>query len=468
MRTQRLDVYKEGSHTYEYVTCCAKHRDRAANCFRRSVRLRIAMAPTWLSPEATAPPVRICSAHTREGDTLSREVGLCEESTSSEKHDKCKCEGAFSNISGRRHSPGAASATRPCVPLNVPVAARLPPQAQPNGVELPSVWPPDDIEVAEFVNDPPRARRQPPYVLQPPQTIRIDVGRQLFVDDFLVENHTFQRRWHSATTHILGLLVPDQRWESGRGNRATARPFGGGSLLDPRTQELKLWYRCAWRGSTGKTCLAISHDGRTFTKPELRSAGSRRHNVVLESRFVEAFEVVYDAWSDPPRFVGLRMEWMTGGKRVNEYTVYDSPDGANWRKREDVHSGVMADRSTFFINPLRKRPHWIFSLRENLCEGGPSGHMRARRYWEIPHGSWLGERRCCSYQNFLRNYYQCEEHRAGEPVPWFAIDSSDCGFRQCDVYNVDGIAYESILLHGLAILWGPGCAPQATVSTTGQ
>ena len=38
---------------------------------------------------------------------------------------------------------------------------------------------------------------------------------------------------------------------------------------------------------------------------------------------------------------------------------------------------------------------------------------------------------------------------------WFAIDKGDCGFRKCDVYNVDGIAYESIILHGLAILFGP-------------
>ena len=40
-------------------------------------------------------------------------------------------------------------------------------------------------------------------------------------------------------------------------------------------------------------------------------------------------------------------------------------------------------------------------------------------------------------------------------VPWFAVDRDDCAFEQCDVYNVDGVAYESILVHGLAILHGP-------------
>lgn len=81
--------------------------------------------------------------------------------------------------------------------------------------------------------------------------------------------------------------------------------------------------------------------------------------------------------------------------------------------------------------------------------------MRARRYWEIPHGRWLGKDRCCAYRPFLRSYFQCEKWSVGQPVPWFAVDRADCGFGQCDVYNLDGIAYESILLHGLAILWGP-------------
>ena len=40
-------------------------------------------------------------------------------------------------------------------------------------------------------------------------------------------------------------------------------------------------------------------------------------------------------------------------------------------------------------------------------------------------------------------------------VPWFAVDRDDCAFEQCDVYNVDGVAYESILVHGLALLHGP-------------
>ncbi|MDD2599306.1 MAG: hypothetical protein PHO37_08790 [Kiritimatiellae bacterium] len=37
-----------------------------------------------------------------------------------------------------------------------------------------------------------------PYLEQPPELIPIDIGRQLFVDDFLIESTTLQRKWHKA------------------------------------------------------------------------------------------------------------------------------------------------------------------------------------------------------------------------------------------------------------------------------
>ena len=310
-------------------------------------------------------------------------------------------------------------------------------ESLPNGFELPFAWPPTNLSYLDFISNPPRPYHEPPHVQQPPHTINIDVGRQLFVDDFLVESTTLQRRWHTAHIRTLGVLRPNRPWEAGGGGRLTARPFGGGSLLNPATQVLNLWYRCGWRGTAGRTCVATSLDGRHFEKPQLQHAGSgRRNNVVISTKAVEAFEVVYDAWASPPRYVALRMEWMTGGVRVGNYTVYSSPDGTRWRRIPNASPGVMADRSTFFINPLREKPTWVFSLRENLCAGGPSGHMRARRYWEAPHSLWPADAACCAgaaqapsrtYARFVRSYFQCEVRREGEPVAWFGVDANDCG-----------------------------------------
>ena len=50
-------------------------------------------------------------------------------------------------------------------------------------------------------------------------------------------------------------------------------------------------------------------------------------------------------------------------------------------------------------------------------------------------------------------------------VPWFAVDRDDCAFEQCDVYNVDGVAYESILVHGRALLHGPAVGGEPTRPT---
>ena len=52
--------------------------------------------------------------------------------------------------------------------------------------------------------------------------------------------------------------------------------------------------------------------------------------MVLATAHVEAFEVAYDFLRTPPRFVALRMEYMTGGRRYREYTAYVSADGLAW------------------------------------------------------------------------------------------------------------------------------------------
>ena len=49
-----------------------------------------------------------------------------------------------------------------------------------NGIELPDVWPPRFGDPASV------EPMEVPYLKQPPKTIPIDVGRQLFVDDFLI------------------------------------------------------------------------------------------------------------------------------------------------------------------------------------------------------------------------------------------------------------------------------------------
>ena len=63
-----------------------------------------------------------------------------------------------------------------------------------NGISLPSDWPPRWSTLS-------RQPVTPPYLQSPPGVIPIDLGRQLFVDDFLIERTTLRRTFHAATYH---------------------------------------------------------------------------------------------------------------------------------------------------------------------------------------------------------------------------------------------------------------------------
>src|SRR2546430_715848 len=61
-----------------------------------------------------------------------------------------------------------------------------------NGIALPDQWPPLRSAADMRTLEPMRV----PYLEKRPGIVPIDVGRQLFVDDFLVESTTLVRRFH--------------------------------------------------------------------------------------------------------------------------------------------------------------------------------------------------------------------------------------------------------------------------------
>jgi hypothetical protein len=64
----------------------------------------------------------------------------------------------------------------------------------PNGIRLPEEWPPRGIEPASDAPMP------VPYLESPPSVIPIDLGRQLFVDDFLIAESSLERVFHQPRT----------------------------------------------------------------------------------------------------------------------------------------------------------------------------------------------------------------------------------------------------------------------------
>jgi hypothetical protein len=64
----------------------------------------------------------------------------------------------------------------------------------------------------------------PPYLTSPPEVIPIDVGRQLFVDDFLIAETTLKRTFHLQNGKLYAFWVSPDASGASRGYVAAGGP----------------------------------------------------------------------------------------------------------------------------------------------------------------------------------------------------------------------------------------------------
>lgn len=295
-----------------------------------------------------------------------------------------------------------------------------------NGITLAQPWPPRRARLSS-------TPERPPYLSSPPAVINIDVGRQLFVDDFLVDESSLYREFHKAEYHPANpVLKPEQPWETDdpyaamtkTAPSAAAMVFSDGVFFDPADRLFKMWYMAGYQQHTA---LATSTDGITWTR--------RPGNVISGTNIVRKHHrdssTVWLDLNDRDASARYKMAWtaMEGNALLH---LSASPDGIHWTDRGDA--GPAGDRSTCFFNPFRNR--WCFSLRDN-----DPRLNRIRRYYES--AEFSGAR-----------------WRSGEPVPWVAADSLDTvregGNVPAELYNLDAVAYESVMLGMFAIFRGEG------------
>jgi len=288
-----------------------------------------------------------------------------------------------------------------------------------NGIQLPQTWPPSD-------RAPSRDPMPVPYLDRPPEVIQIDVGRQLLIDDFLIEETTLKRTYHKAEyIEANPVLAPDKPWEcdtESQGHPApTAMPFSDGVWWDPADQIFKMWYM---GGYVKSTCYATSPDGLHWEKPELDVFPGAN---ILQEGWRDSSSVLLDL-DDPDPARRYKLFVYT---REGRLSIFFSPDGIHWGDRVAT-SGPLGDRSTVFYNPFRKV--WVYNIRD--YDGGGIG--RFRRYSEdadvLKAGQW----------------------EAGETPFWIGADNLDPPREDlgtpCELYNLDAVAYESLLL-GLFSIW---------------
>ena len=218
-----------------------------------------------------------------------------------------------------------------------------------NGIVLPSQWPPN---IRHYSREPMCV----PYLLSLPEIVPIDVGRQLFVDDFLIEETTLKRTFYSAVIHPASpVLVPEHPWEKVQKvegmHPPMAMPFSDGVWYDQKDNIFKMWYMGGYLYST---CYATSEDGLVWQKPKL-DVVEGTNIVQTDPRDSSTVWIDYNAKSPDQRYLFVKMN-MDSFRNELHY----SADGIHW---SDIMAGggSSGDRSTFFYNPFRQK--WVFGLR---------------------------------------------------------------------------------------------------------
>lgn len=299
-----------------------------------------------------------------------------------------------------------------------------------NGIVLPRKWPPNYVPNNQGKWFPDGERVMPvPYLEKKPALINISVGRQLFVDDFLIESGDFEREYHLPKKFegnpILKAETPLEKGKFGLGQPG-AVPKDGGIWWNPEKEEFEMWYEAGWIGTYA---FATSKDGTHWTRPNL-NIYKEPNQIMPDKMNADSGAVILDYQSTDTnaryKMYNRGMGWKGRGK------LWVSPDGKNWKGPLDC--GPCGDRSTVFYNPFRKK--WIFSLRWYF-------RGRSRTYLEVD------------------DIVKGARHAPEAPVYWLSTDNKDTirseikGSNKPQLYNFNAVAYESIMLGLYQIHWGP-------------
>jgi hypothetical protein len=305
-----------------------------------------------------------------------------------------------------------------------------------NGIRLPKEWPPRDVPIDSLEPQP------VPYLVSPPKVIPIDVGRQLFVDDFLIERTTLRREFHHAVKYEGNpVLKPETPLESlgggkpeWRGQVSSAALFDDAVFYDPRDSLFKMWIM---GGMNRNTLLVTSRDGLHWERPELGQEGGGNCVIAWHPDFMrDGFTPWLDLNANTPAerykaFLNVRTQ--TNGTHRTAW-LYTSPDGIRWQQGPELGVEV-GDNTTIFYNPFRNK--WVMSVREGLKKT----RGRVRFYFEAG------------------TFAQLAAMKPGDPVFWAGADRLDAPDpvigRKTQLYCLNAIAYESIMLGAFSIHSGP-------------
>ncbi|HVJ66477.1 MAG TPA: hypothetical protein VM510_00760 [Caulifigura sp.] len=279
-----------------------------------------------------------------------------------------------------------------------------------------------------------------PYLKNPPPVIGIDRGRQLFVDDFLIENTSLSRVFHKARKFEGNPVFKAERaneldptGKDGGDARAFCYLGHGGVFFDPADQLFKMFYTAGWRGGLA---MATSKDLVHWSRPDLKLAGG---NLLLppgtkrdESQFATAGgdnSLWFDINAKDP---GERLKFLTGWSgRV--HSLHTS-DGTTWKSSPPIRGA--GDYCSFFYNPFRNK--WVYSIKRE----GPRGRSR----------DYLENDEFMKGTNWSDSVFWTNVDRLDAPEPAGRYPGAG---ETPQLYSLNAVAYESLMVGMHYIHRGP-------------
>ena len=274
------------------------------------------------------------------------------------------------------------------------------------------------------------------------------IGRQLFVDDSLVDMATnVVRRWNRPEKRDGPVVWPS----GGAAPRKTdgssgARPgesvnltcaTDGGLWWDPMRRRFRLWYQADWLGDI---CYAESKDGIRWEYPDLGIVTGT--NRIFEHDIIDSWSVTpnyaaknpYKDWKLHVSYPYTSKEWPP----TTDDRLWESTDGIRFKPLG--LAGRSGDRSTSYYDPFRDL--WVFSLRS-------ASLPRTRHYFASRE---FGGRKC--RWSWPGDKSAPESHKSlAEPEAWLAATN----LPNWQLYSFNAVAYESLMLGVMEILYNtPG------------
>ena len=319
-----------------------------------------------------------------------------------------------------------------------------------NGIVLPDKWPP---AIDPKDENPVRI----PYLEKAniPAAIPIDVGRQLFVDDFLVESTTgVVRAFYKPVKYIENPVMWPQTATELANAPGCCMP-GGAVWWDPTRRRFRMWYLSGW---SGPISIAESEDGLKWERPAVAADATKRvppmgSNVVLPDQFADTFSVWPDYAAANP-YANWKLCVSPGGNPTRS-VEYVSSDGVNWTFAKKT--GWHGDSTTLFYNPFRQK--WVWSLRSNWRKRSRIYHEHSDFFagadWNFPLKNGSASMKKAYYENtagLVSNSPDC--------YIWLACDNADATctmngtVRESQMYNVDATPYESVMIGLFKVICG--------------